>query len=224
MVILLVFLLRIVFNLDITVPTLKFQNSSLMKNNSPAELQLHGYVLNSRGASTMSLLIEKYSDHLLKFLLRHYKRELAQHHHAASEAVYNALEWYHEHPRQFLPSQGSLRKFLELRVDRNLQLIFEKERYPFHIHRIDHLLAPYIDNERDLQIAKLLLKNEHQLSAYLPFTNPGILRFHQLKSEILHLKSRVREMLSAIPGLKPSRIANARIAKENYTLPLSAHL
>ena len=175
-----------------------------MKNIFLAELHLHNQVIQRPGTDTLNLLIKTFSEHLLKYLYRCYKKHLNDCQ-IINEAVYHALEWYHEHPMMYVAEHGSLKKFLELRADRNLQEMLRERQQSIHISGVAHVLACYVDNERDYQVAKLLLKNDHDLSSYILFIDTSVLRFNQIKSDVQRLKQRVQNIISQIPNLKPSR-------------------
>ncbi len=175
-----------------------------MKNISHAELHLHRLIIQRPDTDTLNLLIKTFSEHLLKYLQRCYRKHVSNSQ-DINEAVYHALEWYHEHPMMYVAEHGSMKKFLELRADRNLQEILRRRQNPIHIGGVSHVLACYVDNERDYRVAKLLLKNEHDLSSYISFIDTSVLRFNQIKSDVHRLKKRVEQIIARIPNLKPSR-------------------
>lgn len=170
-----------------------------MVKSTSAELQLHFSLLEC-SKSILPKLSEQYSDHLLKSLNRWYKRHLANDASLACEAVYNTLQFYAEHPRQYNPEQGSLLRYLEISVDRMMQQIFERENYQIQINSIDHLLAKYFDNELDLQFAKIMLKNENETAAFVGLLNIGSYRIAQQFSEIQRQKDRLKKVLDVIPS------------------------
>jgi hypothetical protein len=177
-----------------------------MKNINTAELHLHCSILLNPGTTTLSLLIEMQADHLLRYLTSCYGKHLHNRKHFASEAVYNTLEWYHDHPRLYNPQHGGLRKFLELRARKQLQEIFNREGYTLHIFSTDHLLACHLDNQHDVEIAKLLLKGEKELMRYIHYVDTSNIRFKQIKSEIERNKHRIQQVLDELFVQKREKI------------------
>lgn len=175
-----------------------------MKSISPAELQLHSYVLSS-GTESLSKLIEQYSSSLMTYLTRCYKKHLTNKIHFASEAVYNALEWYSEHPKQFNAARGSLKRFLEIKADKNLQQIFERENCRIHISGTEHLLSQHLDNDADISIAKMIIRNEMDTMAIVSLLDLGSWRFSQLLPEANRQVMRVKTILNSFSNLSQQK-------------------
>jgi hypothetical protein len=113
----------------------------------------------------------------------------------AYEAVYESLRLYSEHPRKFNPEQGCLVRFLELTADRTMQNIFEREKINVQIKSVDHHLARYFDNERDVQTAKLILNNKAEVPAFVLLLDIGSYRIDDQLSEITRHIDRIKKIL-----------------------------
>jgi hypothetical protein len=165
-----------------------------MNRASSSELLLH-YSLVEKGSSVFPRLFETHSAHLLSCLLRWYRQYLHADPTLAQEAVYQAIKQYAEHPRTFNPEQGSLEKFLEIAADRCMQQIFEREKYQLKTSSIKHVLAKHFDNERDILLARLLLKNEANMSSYICLLDIGSYPFLQQQREIKRETMRIKKVL-----------------------------
>ena len=164
---------------------------------SVPELQLH-FALLECNKNSLSLLTKHYSEHLLGCLNRWYGNSLYEDPTLAYEAVYQTLRLYSEHPRKFNPEQGRLIRFLELNADRVMQDIFEREKYNIQIKLIDHHLARYFDNERDIQLAKLILKNKTDVSAFVALLDIGSCRIAEQIAEITRHSDRIKKILGPV--------------------------
>ena len=164
---------------------------------SVPELQLHFSILECN-KNSLSLLTKHYSEHLLGCLNRWYGNSLYDDPTLAYEAVYEALRLYSEHPRKFNPEQGCLVRFLELTADRAMQNIFEREKYNVQIKLIDHHLARYFDNELDMQLAKLILKNKIDVHAIVVLLDIGSYRIAEQLAEITRHTDRIKKILGTI--------------------------
>lgn len=185
------------FDKFIVSTLLNLQTPNSMKNVSSTELQLHCYILSS-GTNSLSMLIDSYSDHLMKYLTRWYKKHLQNNLDLVAEAVFTAIESYHEHPKTYNPEHGSLKRFLEISADKSLQMIFERENYEIHITGADHVLARYFDCEKDIQLAKLIMKNDNDMARYVNILGIGHMRISQQQSEIQRYKGRIKKTLDTI--------------------------
>jgi hypothetical protein len=165
-----------------------------MNRASSSELHLH-YSLVEHGSSVFPRLFETYSPHLLSCLLRWYKHYLHADPTLAQEAVYQSIKQYAEHPRTFNPEHGSLEKFLEIAADRCMQAIFEREKYQLKNSSVKHLLAKYFDNERDILLAKMLLKNEVSIFFYISLLDIGSYPFQHQQTEIKRETMRIKKSL-----------------------------
>ena len=160
------------------------------------ELQLHFTILESR-KNSLSLLTHQYSEHLLGCLNAWYGNALYDDPSLAYEAVYESLRIYSEHPRKFNPEHGCLVRFLELTADRTMQDIFEREKSNVRITSIDHQLARYFDNERDIQIAKLIINNKAEVPAFVLLLDIGSYRIGDQLAEITRHIERIKKILDA---------------------------
>ena len=167
-------------------------------------MELHSIVLSSEG-NCYSLINERYSEHLLKCLVKWYKKHLQHNMHLANEAVYKTIRYYTDHPKTYNPLQGSLARFLELCTDKMMQQIFQRENHRIHITGIDHILSKYFESEKDLAFAKLVLRNESDLSQYVSIIDTSSMRIGQLQSEIHREKERIQKKLITIPELSRIR-------------------
>lgn len=163
---------------------------------SLSELQLHFTILESK-KNSLSLLTNQYSDHLLGCLNQWYGNALYDDPSLAYEAVYEALRIYIEHPRKFNPEHGCLVRFLELTADRTMQNIFEREKLNVPIKSVDHHLARYFDNERDVQIAKLIINNKAEVPAFVLLLDIGSFRIAEQLAEITRHIGRIKKILDA---------------------------
>lgn len=163
---------------------------------SNSELLLHFAVLES-GNESLANLTNVYSEHLLTCLSNWYGTALYDDPSLAYEAVYQSLRHYSEHPRKFNPEHGCLVRFLELNADRVMQEIFEREKYSIVSKSIDHYLARYFDNERDIQLAKFVLSKETDVPAYVKLLDIGSYRIAEQLSEIKRHTVRIQKVLDA---------------------------
>jgi hypothetical protein len=166
---------------------------------SAAELQLHFTILESK-KNSLSLLTNEYSEHLLECIQRWYGNALYNDPTLAYEAVYESLRFYTEHPRNFNPEHGCLVRFLELHADRVMQNIFEREKFNVQIKSIDHHLARYFDNERDIQLAKLAMKKDGNFAALVLLLDIGSYRIAEQVAEISRQTDRIMKTLEANGG------------------------
>lgn len=168
------------------------------------ELQLHFSVLTC-GKNVFSQLSNYYSEHLLSSLQNWYGRFLHHDPSLAHEAVYNAIREYCEHPRAYVPQQGSLLRFLELNADRAMQQIFERENFQVRLSSVDRLLAKYLDNERDFQLAKLMLNRNSRFFSFVTLLDIGGFRIGEQLSEVKRHKTRISKLLrQALSSIYPS--------------------
>ena len=165
-----------------------------MNRVSSSELQLHYSVL-EKGSGVFPRIFEIYNPQLLSCVFRWYKHFLHDDPTLAQEAVYRAVKHYSEHPRTFNPVHGSLQRFLEIATDRCMQSIFEREKYPVKASSVKHVLAKYFDNDRDILLAKMLLKNEMNTFSFISLLDIGSYPFRHQQTEIARETMRVRRML-----------------------------
>ena len=165
----------------------------MIKASAP-ELQMHFTILECN-KNSLSLLTSKYSEHLLTCLNNWYGNSLYDDPTLAYEAVYESLRSYCEHPRKFNPEHGRLVRFLELNADRVMQKIFERENYSVQIKSPDHYLARYFDNERDIELAKLILQNETDIPAFVLLLDIGSYRIAEQLAEITRHTCRIKKTL-----------------------------
>ena len=163
---------------------------------SVPELQLHFTILECK-KNSLSLLTNQYSEHLLGCLNQWYGNALFDDPSLAYEAVYESLRIYSEHPRKFNPEQGCLVRFLELITDKTMQSIFERENYNIQTKNIDRHLARYFDNERDVQLAKIILNNKSDVPAFVYLLDIGSYRIAQQLAEIRRHTERIMKTLEA---------------------------
>ena len=180
----------------------------MIKASNP-ELLLHFAVLES-GNSSLTNLTKIYSEHLLTCLSKWYGTALYDDPSLAYEAVYQSLRHYTEHPRKYNPEHGGLVRFLELNADRTMQEIFEREKYSVRPDSIDHQLARLFDNERDIQLAKLILKKENDVPAIVDLLDIGSYRIAEQLAEIQRHTQRIQKILDAnfateVPKVKKHR-------------------
>lgn len=167
----------------------------MIKASNP-ELLMHFDVLES-GNNSLANLTNTYSEHLLTCLSKWYGTALYDDPSLAYEAVYQALRHYSEHPRKFNPEHGCLVGFLELKADRTMQEIFEREKYAVRPDSIDHHLARLFDNERDIQLAKLILSKMNEFPAVVDLLDIGSYRIGEQLSEIKRHTLRIQKVLDA---------------------------
>ena len=167
----------------------------MIKASNP-QLLLHFAVLES-GNSTLTNLTNTYSEHLLTCISKWYGTALYDDPSLAYEAVYKSLRNYSEHPRNFNPEHGCLVRFLELNADRTMQEIFERENFSVLPSSIDHHLARFFDNERDIQLAKLVLKKGVDVPAFVELLDIGSYRIAEQLAEIKRQSLRVQKILDA---------------------------
>jgi hypothetical protein len=191
-----------------------------MNRASSPELRLH-YSLMEHGNSVFPRLFETFSAHLLSCLLRWYKHQLHADPTLAQEAVYQSIKQYAEHPRTFNPEHGSLEKFLEIAADRCMQIIFEREKWPTKISSVKHLLAKYFDNERDILLAKMLLKNESNIFSYISLLDIGSYPFQHQQTEIKRETTRVKK---ALEQFHLYRISQPKKRSANATHTAAPHI
>jgi hypothetical protein len=165
---------------------------------STAELQLHFSILEAR-INSFKNLTDQYSEHLFGCLNNWYKNSIYHDVSLAHEAVFESLKLYFEHPKTYNPEQGCLKKFLEICVDRTIQKIFEREKFQVHVNSIDHILARHLDNEQDVQLAKLILKNQSDTSAFVRLLDIGSYRIGQQLVEIRRHTDRIKKVLNILP-------------------------
>jgi hypothetical protein len=122
-----------------------------------------------------------------------------------SEAVWYAFEQYREHPREFDFNCGSLLSFLKLAALRRIQQLLEEENRCWHFQQLDFILARYFRTERDIRLARLLVKrpftttNRNDLGEFARILNTGELRIELQLREIYWHIARVQRVLSKIP-------------------------
>jgi hypothetical protein len=165
-----------------------------MNKASSIELRLHFSVM-ERGQLAFQDLFDAYSAHLLSCLFRWYKSSLYADATLAHEAVYAALKYYCDHPRSFNPEHGTLQKFLEIAADKHMQRILEREKHQLLLNSADRVLNRYFDNDLDIQLAKMILKNEQDFAAYISLLGIGSYRIAHQQTEIKRLTERVRKTL-----------------------------
>ena len=165
----------------------------MIKASNP-ELLMHFAVLES-GNDSLSNLTNTYSEHLLSCLNKWYGTALYDDPSLAYEAVYQSLRHYSEHPRKYNPEHGCLLRFLELNADRTMQEIFEREKYAVHPDSVDHHLARFFDNERDIQLAKLILSKANNYPAIVDLLDIGSYRIAEQLSEINRHTMRIQKVL-----------------------------
>jgi predicted RNA binding protein YcfA (HicA-like mRNA interferase family) len=170
-----------------------------MNNPSPAEIALHASIVNQQRGS-FDKLLDQYGTHLLTCLKRWYGACIQQDELLAQETVYTVFNHYFSHPLLFNAQQGSLKKFLEIQADRIIQKILSRENYVLHPPQLNHLLTLHFDNEQDIQLARLLLRNEGSLLAYAHLLNAGGYPMHQLLSEVNRQKERIGIKLMEMRG------------------------
>ena len=190
-------------------------NKSFRKMNraSLTELRMHNSVLEN-GTRVFPEVFAAYSTHLYSSLLKWYKSHVMPDPSLAHEAVYEALKYYSEHPRAYNPENGSLKKFLEIGADRAMQKIFEREGHPLKLSSTAHVLAKHFDNERDMIIAKMILKNDDDMPAFISLLDLGSCRIKQQQTEIRRHTDRIRKVLEKNNLL-------ARFAKKTRTKKIS---
>jgi hypothetical protein len=86
-------------------------------------------------------------------------------------------------------------RFLELTADRTMQNIFEREKINVQIKSVDHHLAMYFDNERDVQTAKLIINNKAEVPAFVLLLDIGSYRIGDQLSEITRHIDRIKKIL-----------------------------
>lgn len=197
-----------------------------MIKTSNAEVQLH-YSVVSHGNQIFSELTNYFSEHLLSCLNLWYGRIIASDPSIAYQAVYETLKNYCNHPRHYNPEHGSLSRYLELSVDRNIQQIFAKEQHPVHITSRERVLAKYFDNERDVEFAKLLMKNKKDLCCFISLLNAGGYRIGHLLYELNRHRERIarvlHQALAAMPQeilLHPKKPSHRRSQRMKHSLVL----
>lgn len=174
----------------------------MIKASNP-ELLLHFAVLES-GNDSLANLTNVYSEHLLTCLSSWYGTALYDDPSLAYEAVYQSLRYYSEHPRKYNPEQGCLVRFLELNTDRTMQEIFEREKYSVRPDSIDRHLARFFDNERDVQLAKLILNKVNDVPAFIVLLDLGSYRIAEQLSEIKRHTLRIRKIIEANINIVPA--------------------
>lgn len=172
------------------------QNPVEMIKASALELQLHFAIL-ERKKNALSVLTSQYSEHLLECIHHWYGTALYDDPSLAYEAVYESLRYYTEHPRNYNPQYGCLVRFLELHADRSMQTIFGREKINVHIKSVDHHLARLFDNELDVQLAKMVMKQTADFSAYVILLDIGSYRIAEQVAEISRHTDRIRKTLGA---------------------------
>lgn len=168
-----------------------------MNKASSAELHLHFSILENKSGS-FARLSDLYSIPLFGCLNRWYGIYIYPEVSLAHEAVYECLKFYFRHPRIFNPEHGCLQKFLEITVDRTMQNIFEREKYTIPANSLDHILAKYFDDEQDVQLAKLILQDENELSVYVNLLDIGSYRIGQQLFEIGRQRNRIKKILDQV--------------------------
>ena len=161
------------------------------------ELQLHYAVLAS-GKNFFSQITNFYSEHLLSCLNKWYGASLYRDPSLAYEAVYESIRQYCERPRRYNPADGSLVGFLEISADRVMQQIFSRENFDAPVHSIEHRLANYFDNERDIQLAKQMMENENDVCSFVTLLDIGSYRIEHQLAEISRHKKRISKMLHQV--------------------------
>lgn len=161
---------------------------------SVSELKLHFAILERQPVS-FEELSNTYSDHLFSCLNRWYGQWLFHDVTLAHEAVYETLRLYYDHPRKFNPEQGSLKGYLEVCADRSMQHIFNREAIDFKVGSIRHVLVRHFDNERDLELARLLMKGKADIPLFVNLLGIGSYRIDQQLSEIARHIKRISAVL-----------------------------
>lgn len=168
-----------------------------MNTASAKELLFH-YAMMENGNDGFQKLFETYNAHLLSCLFRWYKKELYADSTLANEAVYTALTYYCSHPRAFDPRQGSLKKFLEILASKYMQMILDRENHPVSKPELKHVLTRFFDNNLDINLAKLMIREEKELSNYISLLDIGNCRIDQQLAEIKRHCDRVGKTLDII--------------------------
>lgn len=185
----------------------------MIKATNP-ELLMHFAVLES-GNDSLPNLTNTYSEHLLSCLSKWYGTALYDDPSLAYEAVYQSLRHYSEHPRKFNPEHGCLLRFLELNTDRTMQEIFEREKYAVRPESIDHHLARLFDNDRDIQLAKLILNKMNDFPAVVDLLDIGSYRIGHQLSEIKRHTQRVQKVLDSnmkvVSPAKTKKLSTVRV-------------
>jgi hypothetical protein len=162
-----------------------------------SEIKSHFLILEKQ-PNAFELLSTQYSEHLLSCLIKWYNNVLYHDASLAHEAVYETLRFYFDHPRKFNPEHGSLKVFLELCSDRMMQNIFRREGIETRSSSIQHLLAFHFDNERDIELARLILKNKSDVPLFVNLLDIGSYRIEQQLAEIGRHIKRIDKILSGI--------------------------
>jgi hypothetical protein len=97
---------------------------------------------------------------------------------------------------------------------RKIQDLLQKENRNWHFQQLPHVLARYLDNEQDVQLAKLILKKENNWCEFARILDTGAMPIHLQLREINRSVKRIRKILSDIP-VDFSAMANKRANKSS---------
>jgi len=191
--------------------------STGMDNRKLQELEWHKRVLESNETSFQEL-VGAYHGRLVEHLLDGFGSYLRRDVAIANEAASKALEGYRKNPALYQPKKGSLLCFLQIQAVRNIQELLHREMRSWHFQHLDHVLAGMFDNEQDLKLSKLVLKQENNWCEFAKILDTGGLPIAMQLNEIARNVRRVRHTLENA-GVDFAAMANRRNILRKKLLP-----
>lgn len=180
-----------------------------MDNRRTQELKWHCGILERNEHCYLDLIdayITSIVDHVLNGFGNYLKHDLK----LAHEAAWLAFQHYFAHPRQYQPAKGSLRYFLEIHAVRKMQQLLQEENRCWHFQHLHFVLARYFDNEQDMKIAKLLVRQEKNWCEFARILDIGAMPIELQLKEIKRNVCRIEKTIEA-SGIDFSTMANKRI-------------
>lgn len=110
--------------------------------------------------TSFNQLLDAYQQPLLDHILNGFGNYLKHDLTLANEAVWRAFEYYRKFPQCYDPSRGSLYCYLQIHAERGIQLLLHQENRNWHFQHLDYILSRYFDNEQEIRLAKMILKDE----------------------------------------------------------------
>lgn len=154
-------------------------------------------------------LVEAYQQPILNHILNGFGSYLRHDFTLANEAVWKAFQYYRQFPQCYQPSKGSLYSYLQIHAERGIQLLLQKENRNWHFQHLDYILSRFFDNEQDIRLAKLILKNEVRPLEFAIILDIGALPISMQLKEIARNTRRITGKLLSVP-IDFSAMANRR--------------
>lgn len=169
-----------------------------MHSRKQQELAWHFSILDGTDGARKEL-IDAYRDSVVKHILGGFGNYLRRDLSLAHQAVWLSFSAYLNNPAVYQPDKGSLRCFLEVQSIKQVQKLLHEENRSWHFQQLDFVLARYFDNETDIMMAKLILRNEYSWPEFARLLDVGGLRTGLMLSEIGRNIRRITDILQSAP-------------------------